>query len=167
MSLYCCSTVKEILVCNCWEGSLNPPLWCLYVTPLHNSLWLCWNCLLFRFAVFTIILLPPVVEQWWNWGEKSQGKTSDNGRILLHYSGSVPFFFFFFLRCGYHSDEKVGMWSHWSYEVNVWCRPHAITREMALLWENCPQGTPKIHNDTGGTFFWVDVWVSAIDKGLC
>ena len=51
--------------------------------------------------------------------------------ILLHYSGSVPFFFF--LRCGYHSDEQVGMWSHCSYEVNIWCHARSVTGEMALL----------------------------------
>lgn len=76
------------------------------------------------------------MEQWWNWGEKSQGKTSDNGRILLHYSGSVPFFF---LRCGYHSDEKVGMWSHCSYEVKSGVIPILLLGK----WPYCERISPK------------------------
>ena len=64
-------------------------------------------------------------------GGKSQRKTSEDRDFIALFWQCA--FFFFFLRCGYHSDEQVGMWSHCSYEVNIWCHAHSVTGEMALL----------------------------------
>lgn len=142
-----------------FDGKGKPDLWWLEwrpefslvvaITPLHDSAWLCWQLsplpLCWPHYNSTSLCCGTMAELGIKTGQDCLNKECDNGRMLLHYCSSAPFFFLIWwkVRVSFRR-ECLHVSPLCSYEIDIRCHLHPVMEEMAVLLRLGPQTHCKI-----------------------